>query len=106
MGKQYYIYTNKRKCILFLSLVTNIYSREIIGSCVGSMLESITFKAAHKRIKDHLPADLIHYSNRSCQYTGSMYTSLFRSSGVRISMPEHSDPNRRSAEPKKMLSNM
>lgn len=80
----------------YLSLVTDYYTKEIIGWCVGETLEA---KFAVKALRMALgrlgggPApDLIHHSDRGVQYASFAYTDVLKASNIRISMTECGDP--------------
>ena len=56
----------------YLSLVTDYYTKEIIGWCVGDTLEAKfaneALNMAMKRLGDSPAVDLIHHSDRGVQY--------------------------------------
>lgn len=80
----------------YLSLITDIYTKEIVGYCVGETLETkYTLKAltmALERFKDHPLLDLIHHSDRGVQYASYLYTDTLRESNIKISMTESGNP--------------
>lgn len=80
----------------YLSIITDAYSKEIIGYCVGETLESIyalkALEMAFKRLKGVDEVDLIHHSDRGVQYASFEYTSGLHAKGVRISMTESGNP--------------
>lgn len=80
----------------FLSLLTDAYSKEIIGYCVGESLESIyTLKALDmglKRLEECKTVDLIHHSDRGVQYACFDYVNRLKSFGIRVSMTESGNP--------------
>lgn len=88
-----YIETAEGFC--YLSLVTDAYSRKIIGWAVGSTLEAkYTIQALQMAI-DQLPKgtiDVIHHSDRGVQYCCDEYVMLLKNSRFRISMTENGDP--------------
>ena len=47
---------------------------------------------ALKRIEGMANINLIHHSDRGCQYASSEYVSLLQERGIRISMTETGDP--------------
>lgn len=80
----------------YLSLVTDAYSKEILGYCVGDTLESFyTVKALEMAIK-HLdgiqPEGLIHHSDRGVQYASAEYISVLRKNKVLPSMTQTGNP--------------
>ena len=80
----------------FLSLITDAFTKEIIGYHVGETLETThTLKALNMAIKSQPPqslSTLIHHSDRGVQYACHLYTDRLRDAGIRISMTESGDP--------------
>lgn len=74
----------------YLSLITDKYSRKIVGYHLGETLESRdTLKALKKALKS-LPegARPIHHSDRGCQYCCHEYVKELQDHGMAISMTE------------------
>ena len=93
------IYTNADTGIYdfcYLSLVTDYYTKEIIGWCVGETLEAKfameALSMALKRIDDKPANYLIHHSDRGVQYASYAYTDILKEHNIRISMTECGDP--------------
>ena len=80
----------------YLSLVTDYYTKEIVGWCVGKTLEAKfaieALDMAMGRLDKKENYDIIHHSDRGVQYASYAYTAKLRSRGVRISMTECGDP--------------
>lgn len=80
----------------YLSLVTDYYTKEIIGWCVGETLEARfaieALRMALSRIDKNMMHGLIHHSDRGVQYASYAYTDILRANGIRISMTECGDP--------------
>ena len=80
----------------FLSLVTDCYSREIVGYSVGDSLETrYPLEALEMALNRYAGEDLsglIHHSDRGLQYASFAYTELLKKHGVRISMTERGNP--------------
>ena len=80
----------------YLSLVTDYYTKEIIGWCVGQTLETRfaveALKMALDRLEGNPAPDLIHHSDRGVQYASYAYTGILKANGIRISMTECGDP--------------
>lgn len=80
----------------YLSLVTDYYTKEIVGWCVGDTLEAKfvmeALDMAMGRLDKDMSHDIIHHSDRGVQYASYAYTAKLRSRGVRISMTECGDP--------------
>lgn len=81
---------------VFLSIVTDAYTKKIIGYCVGESLETIyTLNAldmALKQLRSHLVADVIHHSDRGIQYASTLYTDRLKQNNIRISMTQSGNP--------------
>ena len=80
----------------YLSLVTDYYTKEIIGWCVGETLEAKfaieALNMALERLGGNLSVDLIHHSDRGVQYASYDYTKLLKEHHIKISMTECGDP--------------
>lgn len=83
---------------LYISLVTDAYSRKIVGYQVADNLEAIesvgalqmALKAFEGAFSDHLP--LTHHSDRGVQYCSRQYVKLLQDYQAGISMTESGDP--------------
>ena len=80
----------------YLSLVTDYYTKEIIGWCVGETLEAKfaieALEMALGRLGGRRDVDLIHHSDRGVQYASYAYTDILREHNIKISMTECGDP--------------
>jgi len=80
----------------YLSLILDTYTEEIVGWSVGSTLETThpieALRKALKRIGGQENINLIHHSDRGCQYASNEYISILKQYGIRISMTESGDP--------------
>ena len=80
----------------YLSVVTDYYTKEIIGWCVGETLEAKfaieALRMALKRIDGQQVRNLIHHSDRGVQYASFAYTDILRENNISISMTECGDP--------------
>ena len=80
---------------VYLSLILDAYSEEIVCWSVGPTLDTeypmAALRMALKRI-DGLDVSLIHHSDRGCQYASHVYTDTLRNHGIAISMTESGDP--------------
>jgi transposase InsO family protein len=83
-------YVRTREGFLYLALVMDAWSRQIVGWHVGATLEALGCVAALKMALAQLPADTrpIHHSDRGTQYCCHEYVKLIEKSGLRISMTE------------------
>jgi putative transposase len=81
---------------LYVSLVTDAYSRKIVGYHLADTLESMeTIKAlemALARLPTGLEHPLWHHSDRGVQYCCGKYVKLLQDRGIGISMTENGDP--------------
>ncbi|MBL0638582.1 IS3 family transposase [Aeromonas veronii] len=86
-------YLPARSGPLYLSLVTDAYSRKIVGHHVheGMYAESVAmaFKTALKQRRGS--GELIHHSDRGVQYCSGLYQSLHERYGVKCSMTDGYD---------------
>jgi putative transposase len=88
-----YLKTEEGNC--YLSMVTDAYSRKIMGYSVDDNMEAATVTEALKMaIKQRLYPEesLIHHSDRGLQYCSSEYVSVANADCIKMSMTEHSDP--------------
>jgi putative transposase len=80
---------------VYISFVTDAYSRKIVGYHVAETLDAIetiqALKMAIEQNKDSLE-NLIHHSDRGIQYCSSGYVSLLQQHKMVISMTENGDP--------------
>lgn len=88
-----YIRTEEGFC--YLSLVTDAYSRKIMGYSIDDNMETATVSKALKmalgqRIYPH--HKLIHHSDRGIQYCSREYVHLAESNQLLLSMTQNGDP--------------
>jgi len=80
----------------YLSLILDAYSEEIVGWSVGPTLETVypleALDMALKRLDGKTDIQLIHHSDRGCQYACSDYVKRLKNNHIRISMTETGDP--------------
>jgi len=83
-------YIKSREGTMYLSLITDAYSRKIVGYEVNDTLESEgCVKALKRAMKQLSPGELpLHHSDRGLQYCSHAYTSLLIDRGLSISMTE------------------
>ena len=82
---------------LYISLITDAYSRKIVGYNVAATMEAIeSIKALRMALgscdKRATIKGLIHHSNRGIQYCSSNYVKLLQDYEIKISMTEGGDP--------------
>ncbi len=79
----------------YLSLITDAYSRKIVGYCLHPTLESAGCREAlNMALSNRLFPDrsLIHHSDRGVQYCSGNYVDILMSNGVGISMTQNGSP--------------
>jgi putative transposase len=80
---------------VYLSLITDAYSRMVVGYHVGKTLEAIhcitALKMALKGHQAPMP-DLLHHSDRGSQYCCDEYVAQLLKKKIKISMTETGDP--------------
>lgn len=88
-----YIKTQQGNC--YLNMITDAYSRKIMGYALDDNMETESMIKALKmataqRLYTHLPT--IHHSDRGLQYCSKEYESFTRTNNIRLSMTENGDP--------------
>ena len=77
----------------YLSLIIDVYSWEIIGYKLGRDLSTNhpldALNMALKRLEGKTDVNLIHHSDRGCQYASERYVQVLESRGIKISMTEN-----------------
>lgn len=87
-------YIRVGKDFAYLSLVTDAYSRKIIGFCLSHDLSTDNCLSALRmalatRLTDQ---PLVHHSDRGTQYCSQAYTKLLKRRGIAISMTQSGNP--------------
>ena len=84
---------------VYLSMIMDAFSHEIIGWAVGPTLETLypakALEMAFGRLQEsdgEILEGLIHHSDRGVQYASREYVSMLRKKRVKISMTENGDP--------------
>ena len=88
-------YIGKRDNPYYLSLVTDAYSKKIMGFNVAdNMNTESTLVALENAVKHRKDRDLslIHHSDRGLQYCANDYQKLLNKSKIECSMTQNSDP--------------
>lgn len=87
-----YIHTNDGFC--YLSLITDAYSRKIVGFHLRQDLSAQgCVNALKMALKNNRPSEkCIHHSDRGIQYCSQDYVGLLHSNNIQISMTESGDP--------------
>ena len=88
-------YWQIQKGYVYISLITDAYSRKIVGYHVSDNLETAgpiqALKEALGQLEE-LPDGLIHHSDRGIQYCSTEYVKLLEANKIQISMTEQGDP--------------
>lgn len=84
---------------VYLSLIMDAYSHEIIGWAVGPTLETLypanALKMAFGKLEgadEETVGKLIHHSDRGVQYASREYVTMLNGKQIKISMTENGDP--------------
>ncbi len=88
-------YTGNRKNPSYLALVTDAYSKKIVGYNVSNSLNaSGSILALEMAINNrkHKTKPLIHHSDRGLQYCSDEYQNTLKASAIKPSMTEQYDP--------------
>lgn len=74
----------------YLALITDMYSRKIVGFDISDSLElSGCLRALQKALKTARPAgQLVHHSDRGIQYCSNQYVEMLKKHHIKISMTE------------------
>ena len=88
-------YVGTRKNPSYLALITDAYSKKIVGFNVSNSLAlEGSLKAAEMALKnrEYKMNSLIHHSDRGLQYCSNEYQKIMNDHGVKPSMTEKYDP--------------
>ena len=88
-------YVRKRNGFLYLSLITDAYSRKVVGYHIAESLQAANTLEALKmalRLNNKPLYNLIHHSDRGIQYCSYDYINLLKTHHIRVSMTESGDP--------------
>lgn len=83
-------YIRSSEGFLYLSLITDAYSRKIVGSHLDNTLETAGCLHALDMALKELPAGCypIHHSDRGSQYASHLYVNKLHANGLQVSMTE------------------
>ena len=89
-------YVETQSGVCYLSLLTDAYSRKILGWAIGLTLEKEdplrALRQALSTVEWSPQTDIIHHSDRGCQYCSYEYVECLKEHNVRISMTQSGDP--------------
>jgi len=91
-----YLWLQPEERFCYLSVITDLYSRKVVGHCVH---ESLNVKGCLDALKEALKGrgknnrqHLIHHSDRGVQYCCLAYVDALQKNGIQISMTQTGDP--------------
>jgi putative transposase len=88
-----YLKTEEGNC--YLNMITDAYSRKIVGYAVAdnmeteSMIEALKMAAVNRNNRSN---PTIHHSDRGLQYCSKEYVLLTNQNNIKLSMTENGDP--------------
>lgn len=88
-------YVPYQKGFLYLNLITDAYSHQIMGYRIAETLEAVhTTKALQMALENRTTSTrrLIHHSDRGIQYCSAEYVNVLVENDIQISMTESGDP--------------
>ncbi len=89
-------YIDTQEGFAYLFLITDAYSRKIVGYHLSENLSAQggvdALNMALGSVKSIERTQLIHHSDRGIQYCCSQYTEILKANRIKISMTEQSDP--------------
>ena len=72
---------------LFLAVVIDVWSRKVVGWSIATDLKTdVVIAAFNMAVEQRQPEDVIHHSDRGCQYTSIAFGQRCRMAGVKPSM--------------------
>jgi len=80
---------------VYISLITDAFSRKIVGYHVADTLDAIETVQALENALEELkekPTGLVHHSDRGLQYCSTAYVNILKDHDIEISMTENGDP--------------
>ena len=90
-----YVWLKQQDKFCYLNLITDLYSRKIVGHCVYEDLSvkgSITALQQALKQRTDKSLSLIHHSDRGVQYCCHAYVKMLQKNKVQISMTQSGDP--------------
>jgi len=91
-----YLWLKQQDKFCYLSIITDLYSRKIVGHCVHDDLSvkgcMDALQQAIKNRQNNQPFTLTHHSDRGVQYCCHAYVRTLNKNKVNISMTQSGDP--------------
>jgi transposase InsO family protein len=83
-------YVRTEEGFLYAAMITDMYSRKIVGRRIGDTLEAVGCLEALDGALAALPADQhpVHHSDRGCQFCCHLYVERLQERGLPVSMTE------------------
>jgi transposase InsO family protein len=87
-------YVKTRQGTCYVNLVTDAFSRRIMGYTAAANIEAVSMgKALEMALKEkQTTIETIHHSDRGLQYCSAHYVGIATAKGLRMSMTQDSDP--------------
>jgi transposase InsO family protein len=87
-----HIKTRQGPC--YLNMITDAFSRKIVGYALENNMEAESMIAALKMANTNrdISCPIIHHSDRGTQYCSKEYVHMASKNNIRLSMTENSDP--------------
>ncbi|MFH6946833.1 IS3 family transposase [Flavobacterium sp. FlaQc-50] len=88
-------YIGKREKPCYLSLITDAYSKKIVGFNVADNMSTLSSVIALKNAikqRQNREKSLIHHSDRGLQYCADEYQKVLKKNNIKCSMTQNSDP--------------
>lgn len=88
-------YVGNRQNPMYLSLITDAYSKKIVGYNLSNTLETTQSEKALKQAvknRKYPQSQLIHHSDRGLQYCSNSYQKILLKNNIQCSMTEQYDP--------------
>lgn len=86
----------EKKSFLYLSLITDAYTHEIVGYALHESLDTEgplrALRMALSKTDVRMFKGLVHHSDRGCQYCCRDYVRVLQGYGISISMTDNGDP--------------
>lgn len=90
-----FVWCRAEQCFMYLFLITDMYSRKIVGYAVGHTLEARWAVQAMQMAIDQSTGalnGLIHHSDRGVQYCCGDYINMLSTHHIQPSMTQNGDP--------------
>jgi len=88
-------YLETKVGFVYLSLITDAYSRKIVGYYIADNLLAVSSVEALKMALTNMPKNLenlIHHSDRGIQYCSQEYVNVLQDYQIKVSMTQNGDP--------------